>query len=67
MLSGMTSPIDYNPHDTSFMSRNLYMGPNLGPVLEAAQGGTDLEIITAVGQMWGDVHERFFRGFQPRL
>ncbi len=60
MLSGMTSPIDYNPHDTSFMSRNLYMGPNLGPVLEAAQGGTDLEIITAVGQMWGDVHERDF-------
>jgi hypothetical protein len=60
LLSGTTSLIDDNPHNFSVMSRNLYLGADLGVVLEVAQTGTQLEISAAVGQLWADVHTRDF-------
>ena len=57
LLSGMNSLLDDNPHNIAVMSRNLYLGADLGVVLEVAQSGTPLEIAAAVGQLWGDIYD----------
>lgn len=60
MLSGFTPSLDDNPHNVTVMSRNLYIGADLGTVLVAAQSGDPLTIAGAVGELWQDVHVRDF-------
>ena len=55
MLSGVaSSPIDLNPHNVTIMSRNLYLGGDLGPVLAAVQTGDSSKVAQAVGVLWND-------------
>ncbi len=58
-LSGLISSLD-DPHRIDVMTQNIYIGADLAPVLEAAQEGDQMAIASAVGQLWGEIHERDF-------
>ncbi len=60
VLSGVSPlPID-DPHDVTVMSRNLYIGADLGPVLAAGQSEDPGVIAGAIGAFWKDVQRRDF-------
>ncbi len=60
VLSGVSPLAIDDPHDVTVMSRNLYIGADLGPVLAAGQSGNQGAIVGAIGAFWRDVQLRDF-------
>ena len=60
LLSGATSAPSDDPHNAVVMSRNLYIGAELGPLLAAAQTGDQMVVAGAIGAFWKDVQLRDF-------